>query len=92
MKLQTLQILQFFYRVQDNGRWCVGAHIQAFTFSSQDHGRLSIVHCVVWCGMCGVRVVCVFVYVYLYVYVYVYVYVKMYIYVVCVCVDMLVRM
>ena len=30
--------------MQDRGRWCVGAHIQAFTFSSQDHGRLSIVH------------------------------------------------
>ena len=29
--------------MQDHGRWCVGAHIQAFTFSSQDHGRLSIV-------------------------------------------------
>ena len=29
-----------FYRVQDHGRWCVGAHIQAFTFLSQDHGRL----------------------------------------------------
>ena len=26
-----------------------GAHIQAFTFSSQDHGRLSGV----WCGVCG---------------------------------------
>ena len=36
-----------------------GAHVQTFTFSSQDHGRLSIVNCVVWCGMCGVRVVCV---------------------------------
>ena len=33
-----------FYRVQDHGRWCVGAHIQAFTFSSQDHGRLSIAY------------------------------------------------
>ena len=42
MKLQTLQTLRFFYRMQDHGRWCVGAHIQAFTFSSQDHGRLSI--------------------------------------------------
>ena len=31
-----------FYRVQDHGRWCVGAHFQAVTFSSQDHGRLSI--------------------------------------------------
>ena len=43
------------------GTWSVdhGAHIQAFTFSSQDHGRLSMVPCVVWCGMCGVRVVCV---------------------------------
>ena len=29
--------------MQDHGRWCVGAHIQAFTLSSQDHGRLSIV-------------------------------------------------
>ena len=32
-----------FYRVQEHCRWCVGAHIQAVTFSSQDHGRLSIV-------------------------------------------------
>ena len=36
-------------------------------FSSQDHGRLSIVHCFVWCGMCGVRVLYVYVYVYVYV-------------------------
>ena len=43
MKLQTLQTLQIFL-VQDHGRWCVGAHIQAFTFSSQDHGRLLAVH------------------------------------------------
>ena len=41
--------------MQEHGRWCVGAHIQAFTFSSQDHGRLSIVHCVCVC----VCVVCV---------------------------------
>ena len=39
------------------GSWSVdrGAHIQAFTFSSQDHGRLSIVRvvfvCIVWCGV-----------------------------------------
>ena len=58
MKLQTLQILQIFIECKDHGRWCVGAHIQAFTFSSQDHGRLSIVHWVL-CGVCGVRVVCV---------------------------------
>ena len=32
--------------MQDHGRWCVGAHIQAFTFASEDHGRLSGV----WCG------------------------------------------
>ena len=30
--------------MQEHGRWCVGAHTQAFTFASQDHGRLSIVH------------------------------------------------
>ena len=41
MKLQTLQILQILKRVQEHGRWCVGAHIQAFTYSSQDHGRLT---------------------------------------------------
>ena len=42
-----------------------GAHIQAFTFASQDHGRLSIVriskHSCVWCVQCVVcacRVVC----------------------------------
>ena len=29
--------------MQDHGRWCVGAYIQAFTFSFQDHGRLLIV-------------------------------------------------
>ena len=69
--------------MQDHGRWCVGAHIQAFVFSSQDHGRLSSVHCVVWCGMCGVTVVCVRVRVRVRVCVCVYVYV---------CVDMVVRM
>ena len=26
--------------MQDHCRWCVGAHNHAFTFSSQDHGRL----------------------------------------------------
>ena len=43
LKEQTLQILQIFIECRIIGRWCVGAHIQAFTFSSQDHGRLSIV-------------------------------------------------
>ena len=40
-----------------------GAHIQAFTFSSQDHGRLSIVriskHSCVWCVCNVVCVLCV---------------------------------
>ena len=31
-----------------------GAHIQAFTLSSQDHGRLSGV----WCGVCTCGVSC----------------------------------
>ena len=73
--------------MQDHGRWCVGAHIQAFTLKlsrsrsvappctypsihpSPDEDTLKItvgcrlctVFCVVWCGMCGVRVVCVYV-------------------------------
>ena len=52
MKLQTLQILQILYRVQEHCRWCVGAKIQAFTFSSQDHGRFSIVLVLRWCVWC----------------------------------------
>ena len=42
MKLQTLQILQIFYRVQ----WSVdrGAHIQAYTLKLSRYGRLPAVH------------------------------------------------
>ena len=57
--------------MQDHCRWCVGAHIQAFTFSSQDRGRLlavyvskhSFVVCVVCMCWCGVWCVCAVVYV-----------------------------
>ena len=41
MKITDVTDITDFHRVQVHGR---GAHIQAFTFSSQDHGRLSIVH------------------------------------------------
>ena len=37
MKLQTLQILQIF--IECHGRWRVGAHIQAFTFSILSRSR-----------------------------------------------------
>ena len=44
---QTFRLCRFSSSV---GSWSVerGAHIQAFTFSSKDHGRLSIVLCCVW--------------------------------------------
>ena len=61
------------------GSWSVdrGAHIQAFTFSSHDHGRLSGFVWFVWYEG-GVYVcMCVCVYVYVCVCVYVYVYVDM---------------
>ena len=66
MKLQTLQILHIFIecKIMVGG---ASVHISKhFTFSSQDHGRLSIVHCVVWCGMC-----CVYEYMHVHVHVHV---------------------
>ena len=44
--LQTLQVLQILLKMALARSWSVvrGAHIQAFTFSSQDHGRLPDKH------------------------------------------------
>ena len=54
MKLQTLQILQFCYRVQEHGRWCVGAYIQAFMCKC-----VCVCVCVVSCVVRELKWLCV---------------------------------
>ena len=44
--------------MQDHGRWCVGALIQAFTFSYQDRGRLLAVYMSKHSCVCGVCAMC----------------------------------